>query len=223
MNTVKEREFKVSTVVETVKLTKTLVLDQVFYGMANKEKCDDKLKDVPVKSIPGVSDIVLYPVVGMTEGKIPLLPILTEYLAPLDITVEELYEAAQKNTEKQVKICSLNDYIRAISNVNVGKSSPFIAAYDNTEFKNNGKTYQRCASVFGAPKKLKSLKGECYVIPSSTNEILFLPKELETDPKHLLGVIKDANGVLDHDLVLSENLYEFSNGEFSLCEIPKEE
>ena len=222
MNTVKEREFKVSTV-EIVKLTKTLVLDQVFYRMANKKKCDDELKGVPIKEIPGISDIVLYPVVGLEKGKVPLLTILTEYLAQLDITVEELYEAAQKNTEKQVEICSLEDYIRAICNVDVAKPSPFIAAYDKTEFKNNGKTYPRCASVFGAPEKLKSLKGEYYVVPSSITEILFLPKELEINPKHLLGVIKDANEVQDSNTVLSENLYEFSNGEFRLCEIPKEE
>ena len=71
------------------------------------------------------------------------------------------------------------------------------------------------ASVLGAPKVLASLKQQYYVIPSSTHELLFLPKSFESSVENLQRLVSEVNGsVLDAKDVLSNNVYEIDHGRF---------
>ena len=86
--------------------------------------------------------------------------------------------------------------------------SPFLVSYDK---ETNGED----ASILGAPKVYKELDGDYYIIPSSTHELLFLPKSFEADVKNLQKLVRDVNTFeLDSKDILSYNVYEWTDGHF---------
>ena len=105
----------------------------------------------------------------------------------------------------------LEDRLRGMIDVDampVGFESPFLVTYDREAMGDE-------ASVLGAPKVLASLKQPYYVIPSSTHELLFLPKSFESSVENLQHLVSEVNAeVLDAKDVLSNNVYELDQGRF---------
>ena len=188
------------------------MLAHTTFRMANKYTNQLRLSDVPTRDVPGMTDIVIYPVyevnVGTRHGTVL---VTNSMLESNHISVAEIHSAAEANTERRVAIMPLEDRLRGMIDVDampMGFESPFLVTYDREAMGDE-------ASVLGAPKVLASLKEPYYVIPSSTHELLFLPKSFETNVENLKRLVSEVNAeVLDPKDVLSNNVYELDQGRF---------
>ena len=192
--------------------TRDDMLKHSTYRMANKFTNQMHLADVPCRDVPGMTDIVIYPVyevhVGSNHGSIL---VKNSMLESNGISLQEIHAAAEANTERRVSIIPLDKRLEGMiggMEFPAGFESPFLVSYDREAMGDE-------ASVLGAPKVLASLKEPYYVIPSSTHELLFLPKSFESNVKNLQHLVSEVNSeVLDAKDVLSNNVYELNQGRF---------
>ena len=193
--------------------TKEDILSHSSYRMANKYTNQLRLADVPTRDVPGMTDIVIYPVYEVNlighNGNILLTKSMLE---ANDISVEEIHVAAEANTERRMAIVPLEERLSSMldgCDAPVDLGSPFLVSCDRESLGGDE------ASVLGAPKVLASLKQSMYVIPSSTHELLFLPKDMEADPAKLMRLVGEVNAdILRPEEVLSNNVYEINEGRF---------
>jgi len=186
-------------------------LSHVVYRMANKNSNKERLMDALTKDIPGMNDIVIYPVwevrVGTRNGSVIVTNTL---LQDKDVTAAEVHAAAEENTTRRTSIISLDQRLREMvpEDMMPPMESPFLVSYDK---ETNGED----ASILGAPSKIKALDGDYYIIPSSTHELLFLPKSFEADVEKLKNMVREVNTFeLDPKDILSYNVYEWTDGHF---------
>ncbi len=192
--------------------TRDDMLAHTSFRMANKFTNQLRLSDVPTRDVPGITDIVIYPVyevnVGTRHGSVL---VTNSMLEQNHISVQEIHAAAEANTERRMTIVPLEERLMGMINVDAmpeGFESPFLVSYDREALGDE-------ASVLGAPKVLASLKEPYYVIPSSTHELLFLPKTFESSVENLQHLVSEVNAeVLDAKDVLSNNVYELDQGRF---------
>ena len=192
--------------------TRDDMLSHTTFRMANRYTNQLRLSDVPTRDVPGMTDIVIYPVyevnVGTRHGSVL---VTNSMLEQNHISVQEIHAAAEANTERRMTIIPLEDRLRGMIDEDMvpgGFESPFLVSYDREAMGDE-------ASVLGAPKVLASLKQQYYVIPSSTHELLFLPKSFESSVENLQRLVSEVNGsVLDAKDVLSNNVYEIDHGRF---------
>lgn len=192
--------------------TREDMLSHTSFRMANRYTNQLRLSDVPTRDVPGMTDIVIYPVyevnVGTRNGSVL---VTNSMLEQNHISVQEIHAAAEANTERRMTIVPLEERLRGMIDVDempAGLESPFLVSYDREARGDE-------ASVLGAPKVLGSLKEPYYVIPSSTHELLFLPKTFESSVENLQRLVSEVNGsVLDAKDVLSNNVYEIDQGRF---------
>lgn len=196
----------------TGSFTRDDMLAHTTYRMANKFTNQLRLSDVPTRDVPGMTDIVIYPVyevnVGIRHGTVL---VTNSMLESNHISVAEIHTAAEANTERRMAIVPLEERLRGMIDVDAMPEcfeSPFLVTCDREA---RGEE----ASVLGAPKVLASLKEPYYVIPSSIHEMLFLPKSFETNVENLKQLVSEVNAeVLDARDVLSNNVYELDQGRF---------
>ena len=192
--------------------TRDDMLSHTTFRMANRYTNQLRLSDVPTRDVPGMTDIVIYPVyevnVGTRHGSVL---VTNSMLEQNHISVQEIHAAAEANTERRMTIIPLEDRLRGMIDEDMvpgGFESPFLVSYDREAMGDE-------ASVLGAPKVLASLKQPYYVIPSSTHELLFLPKSFESSVENLQHLVSEVNAeVLDAKDVLSNNVYELDQGRF---------
>lgn len=192
--------------------TRDDMLSHTTFRMANRYTNQLRLSDVPTRDVPGMTDIVIYPVyevnVGTRHGTVL---VTNSMLEQNHISVQEIHAAAEANTERRMAIVPLEERLRGMVDEDVmpmGFESPFLVSHDREARSDE-------ASVLGAPKVLGSLKEPYYVIPSSTHELLFLPKTFEASVENLQRLVSEVNGsVLDAKEVLSNNIYEIDHGRF---------
>lgn len=197
---------------DTKSFTRDDLLAHTTFRMANRYTNQLRLSDVPTRDVPGMTDIVIYPVyevnVGTRHGTVL---VTNSMLEKNHISVQEIHAAAEANTERRMTIIPLEDRLRGMIDEDMaqaGFDSPFLVSYDREAMGDE-------ASVLGAPKVLESLKEPYYVLPSSTHELLFLPKSFESSVENLQRLVSEVNGyVLDAKDVLSNNVYEIDHGRF---------
>ena len=195
-------------------ISKEYVIEKVYFRMANAERNQKRFENVPVWHVPGAEDIVLYPCVdtrvGMNSG---LITISNSHMEALGITKEQLHDAARANTENRVEIVPLGVLLqRMVPEMPMEAfDSPLYVTVDKEA--NNG---IGGASLFGAPDKMKNLKGDYYIIPSSIHELLIYPKEASADTPDLHTIVHEVNqNVLEPSDFLSDNVYESKGGKIS--------
>ena len=192
--------------------TREDMLSHTSFRMANRYTNQLRLSDVPTRDVPGMTDIVIYPVyevnVGTRHGSVL---VTNSMLEQNHISVQEIHAAAEANTERRMAIVPLEERLMGMINMEEmpeGFESPFLVSYDREARGDD-------ASVLGAPKVLASLQEPYYVIPSSTHELLFLPKTFESSVENLQRLVSEVNGsFLDEKDVLSNNVYEIDQGRF---------
>lgn len=68
------------------------------------------------------------------------------------------------------------------------------------------------------PKVMEKFK-DYYIIPSSTEEILFIPKDAHDDVNMLFDMVRDVNSGMKTEEVLSGNIYQYNNGTIEVVEV----
>ena len=193
----------------------------VFLRLINREKNKEQLEKLPYREFMDLA-VVYYYSVPISGGTYGTLLITKEHLALLEITEEELHQAAQSNCERfrPAKICCMEDVICNLGRklgVEVQDSKcgyPFLYVLTNV----NG--------MFGAsaminPKELeyfsKRINNSFYILPSSVHELILVPYSREFCVEYFAGMVREINETqVEATEVLSDSIYFFDKETKSL-------
>lgn len=150
------------------------ILEHVEYQLVNAEKNAEKLKDIPGKKIADL--VAIYRVVvGLDEDGMKSYVLTNANLASSEISLEELDEAAKKNTEKSgFSVRTMSEVMYELMGVN---------AEPETEEPDGPQTYvlTNARKLHGANIVLykeyleiaaEKMNGDFYILPSSIHELL---------------------------------------------------
>ncbi len=184
----------------------------VFVRLVNKEKNRELLETVPYGCFLDLALVYYYsvPISGDVMGT---LIITKEHLKILDISEEELHQAAISNCERfqPVKIRCMEDLLYDLGRkigVNVQEAQtchPYLFVMTNTR------------GIFGAVSMYFKEELECfanrigksfYVLPSSVHEVILVPDSKEFCREYFASMVKEINATqVDATEVLSDNIY----------------
>ena len=193
----------------------------VFLRLVNRDKNKEQLEKIPHREFMDLA-VVYYYSVPISSGTCGTMLITKDHLTLLDITEEELHQAAQSNCERfqPAKICCMEEMVYSLGKklgveLQESKSrSPFLYVMTNV----NG--------VFGAsaminPKELEyfsnKINNSFYILPSSVHELILVPYSREFCVEYFAGMVREINETqVEATEVLSDSIYFFDKETKSL-------
>lgn len=181
------------------------VKDNILFKLINTEYNQELLMQVP--HIPYLDlSIVFYIYVSESEQGIMATLVHNEHIESWNVTVDELYEAARKNTPERMpaRFCSIVELLFELGedleeNPTIEgeifqsqpcNGVPHLCVLTNTAGINGAAallypgTLKKCSEV---------LKKDLYILPSSTHEVLLLPHEKRIEAEELAYMIQSIN------------------------------
>lgn len=203
------------------------VSERIVYKLINTERNSGLLEDIPHMEYLDLSIVFQYLMADGFDNTAFIL-IHNVHMKLWDVTTEDLFEAAEKNTRKLMgcDMKSMKDVFREIIRQETPEES------DNnmqmTEFEYRIPMYvlsNRCrvegAACMIYPNLLSEicdkLKSSFYIIPSSIHEVLILPSDSTDESREILTMIKDINDTqVSAEEILSYSLYYYDGKECKL-------
>lgn len=175
------------------------VKDNLFIKLGFSE--NEKREDIVHRDIGDIT-ITYYIAIGSSS-----LAITDSILDTYDITEEQLYNDAVKNTAEKIPYTAQN--LGMIFGMDDG---PNITVLSNEE------GYLGAATML-YPDVLENISGgkRVYILPSSIHEIL-INHNSNADTEHLLEVVQSANkAVVEPEEKLSDHVFVYENGKISVA------
>lgn len=183
------------------------VKDNLLFKLINTEDNRELLMQVP--HIPYLDlSIVFYIYVSETEQGIMATLVHNEHMEDWNVTVDELYEVAKRNTPERMpaRFCSMaqmlfglkeggeanlaDEWEMDVLQIDQGDGFPHLYVLSNTAGINGATALlypgilKKCSEV---------LKKNLVILPSSTHEVLLIPHEKEMNTEELAFMIKSIN------------------------------
>lgn len=208
------------------------VKDKLFIDVCNYDKNKDVLNNLVYRKVLDLALVVRIEFAKTDSDQFPVCSIPKRLLSNYDVTEEELFEMAIKNSEKirPVHIMNMNDFILPELKNNLPEDEmEYTREVCNTEgmfnyIITNSNMCNGASSIFypGVLDKIFKELGVFFVIPSSIHEVLILQcKEHYTDEdvsyfKHMISdVNNNEDCILDKD-ILSNSLYMYDGNELKI-------
>ena len=200
------------------------VRDRIFPRLVNSVAQAEYLANKPHKEVADLA--MLYAVrVHQDEQGIAEAVIDNDLLDMWNADLEDLNKAAMDNIEKQEPVfmnlesalfgaLSGQEDSPEIEDINVDDySMPFFLLTNKQKVK--GATMVMNDKVMD---RITDKLGDIYVLPSSVDEVIVVPKSMAGDPEMLANMVKQVNedAVRPEDR-LSDNIYEYNSQTQSLC------
>ena len=200
------------------------VKERIFPRLVNSQAQAEYLENKPHKEIADLA--MLYAVrVHQDEHGIAEAVIDNDLLEMWDADIEDLNKAAMDNIEKQQPLfmnlesalfgaISGEDDAPEIEDINIEDySMPFFLLTNEQKVK--GATMVMNDKVMS---RITEKLGDIYVLPSSVDEVLVVPKSMAGDPERLASMVRQVNedAVKPEDR-LSDNVYEYDSKTQTLC------
>ena len=200
-----------------------MVKDKIIIKLLNKEMNKKYLEDKIYKEYLDLA-IVFQIVVSEADKDMAISSIHKEIFKKWDVSVDEVYEQALENTQRMLpeNIIPLDDVILGIINDIGKKPSDFEIEddFDNrvslfyvlsNNFRCNGAAtmlYKDILKDFASKFDVE----EVMIIPSSVEEVLFIPKRAELDltESRFRQMLLEVNETIEGEIVLSENIYVYN-------------
>lgn len=196
----------------------------VFMRLVNREKNQELLETIPHQEFLDLALMYYYsvPISGDVMGT---LIITKEHLKLLEITEEELHQAAKSNCERfqPIRVRCMEDILYDLSRkigvevYGAKECQPFLFVMTNTK------------GMFGATALVftdelehfaKRIKSSYYILPSSVHEVILMPACKEFCKEYFTNMVREINAThVDATEVLSDNIYfyNFETKEISIC------
>lgn len=193
-------------------ITRKFILDHVEYQLVNAERNEEKLKDIPGKKIADL--VAIYRVViGLDEDGMKSYVLTNTNLASSKISLEELDEAAKKNTEKSgFSVRTMSEVMYELTGVNPG---PEIEEPDGPQMyvlTNARKLHGANIMLYKEYLEIaaKKMNGDFYILPSSIHELLAVPVST-AEIEELRQMVKEVNdnGVAPEE-ILGYEVYRYN-------------
>lgn len=195
------------------------IKDKIVYKVVNYRSNEKLLEQVPHKRILDLA-VVFYCLLDNEYGRSATALIYNNNLKNLNVTIDDVYKAALKNTPDLLhsKISSMAALFEKCG-VNVDGEEVDLKDYVpsdmyvlTNESKLNGAAcilYENVLYDFA-----QKLGADLYILPSSVHEVILLPKLSMFEKDELVNMVKEVNteGVAA-DEVLSDHVYEYNRTE----------
>lgn len=192
------------------RLNKEDLLNNVEYQLVNREKNKERLEQIPYEEYLDLALIYRYRVSDVEDGA-AYLTVTHDLAKKLDITEEELTEAARKNEEsKEYKVFTMASILAELMGVPeemLAQGGPQMYVASN-ESKLNGASAMLNVKWFR--ELADKVEDDLYILPSSIHELIMVPaSQMETEELREMVASVNATEVKD-DEVLSNTVYTYS-------------
>ena len=195
------------------RLNKEELLNNVEYQLVNREKNRERLEQIPYEEYLDLALIYRYRVSDVEDGA-AYLTVTRDLAKKLDITEEELAEAARKNEEsKEYKVVTMASVIAELMGVSeemLAQGGPQMYVASN-ESKLNGASAMLNVKWFR--ELADKVEDDLYILPSSIHELIMVPaSQMETEDLREMVASVNATEVSENE-ILSNTVYRYNREE----------
>lgn len=204
------------------------VKNNIVYKLIYTERNRELLEDIPYIEFLDLS-IVFQCLISKKESHLETLLIHNVHTKLWGVTVEELYRAAEENTQKLLphELRNMADVMEEImkeedaEEFNHGDCMAELESTKPLYVLTNKKGIDGAVSMI-YPGLLKDFADRIgsgfYIIPSSVHEVLLLPSENTEDRENLKDMVKEINDTqMEAEEILSYSMYWFDKSKGKIC------
>ena len=202
------------------------VKDMIGFELVNFSRNKERLKDNVWEPVEDLAKV--YRVFFIDDSSLSAAMIPSELLRCWGITRDELDVLAASNMEKMLPPV-LYDIEESIS---CGLSSEPENLLEKESLDprnkmliltNTHKSMGAASALYpGVLEKVSEMMGDdLTIIPSSTEEVIIVPKSCPMPPKEIGNMVREVNRHMSQEDILSDRVYEFTNNKSGLRQIPE--
>ena len=190
----------------------------IVYKLVNYQKNKKLLEDVPYKRVLDLA-VVFYCLIEQRKGVSATALIHNEHLRIWNVTEDEIYNDALKNTPvllagSIVPMCKILSEIAGTAPVDNDEKVCEYTGEDILYVLTNSSRVNGAACILYdnlLKKFANDVHSDLYILPSSVHEVIIVPKKNAFDKSELADMVREVNeqGV-SQDEILSDNVYEYN-------------
>lgn len=190
----------------------------IVYKLVNYQKNKKLLEDVPYKRVLDLA-VVFYCLIEQRKGVSATALIHNEHLRIWNVTEDEIYNDALKNTPVLLagSIVPMSKILSEIAVTAPVDNDEKVCEYTGEDIlyvlTNSSRVNGAACILYDnlLKKFANDVHSDLYILPSSVHEVIIVPKKNAFDKSELADMVREVNeqGV-SQDEILSDNVYEYN-------------
>ena len=190
----------------------------IVYKLVNYQKNKKLLEDVPYKRVLDLA-VVFYCLIEQRKGVSATALIHNEHLRIWNVTEDEIYNDALKNTPVLLagSIVPMSKILSEIAGTAPADNDEKVCEYTGEDIlyvlTNSSRVNGAACILYDnlLKKFANDVHSDLYILPSSVHEVIIVPKKNAFDKSELADMVREVNeqGV-SQDEILSDNVYEYN-------------
>ena len=190
----------------------------IVYKLVNYQKNKKLLEDVPYKRVIDLA-VVFYCLIEKRKGVSATALIHNEHLRIWNVTEDEIYNDALKNTPVLLagSIVPMSKILSEIAGTAPVDNDEKVCEYTGEDIlyvlTNSSRVNGAACILYDnlLKKFANDVHSDLYILPSSVHEVIIVPKKNAFDKSELADMVREVNeqGV-SQDEILSDNVYEYN-------------
>lgn len=190
----------------------------IVYKLVNYQKNKKLLEDVPYKRVLDLA-VVFYCLIEQRKGVSATALIHNEHLRIWNVTEDEIYNDALKNTPVLLagSIVPMSKILSEIAGTAQADNDEKVCEYTGEDIlyvlTNSSRVNGAACILYDnlLKKFANDVHSDLYILPSSVHEVIIVPKKNAFDKSELADMVREVNeqGV-SQDEILSDNVYEYN-------------
>ena len=190
----------------------------IVYKLVNYQKNKKLLEDVPYKRVLDLA-VVFYCLIEQGKGVSATALIHNEHLRIWNVTEDEIYNDALKNTPVLLagSIVPMSKILSEIAGTAPADNDEKVCEYTGEDIlyvlTNSSRVNGAACILYDnlLKKFANDVHSDLYILPSSVHEVIIVPKKNAFDKSELADMVREVNeqGV-SQDEILSDNVYEYN-------------
>lgn len=190
----------------------------IVYKLVNYQKNKKLLEDVPYKRVLDLA-VVFYCLIEQRKGVSATALIHNEHLRIWNVTEDEIYNDALKNTPVLLagSIVPMSKILSEIAGTAPVDNDEKVCEYTGEDIlyvlTNSSRVNGAACILYDnlLKKFANDVHSDLYILPSSVHEVIIVPKKNAFDKSGLADMVREVNeqGV-SQDEILSDNVYEYN-------------
>ena len=190
----------------------------IVYKLVNYQKNKKLLEDVPYKRVLDLA-VVFYCLIEQRKGVSATALIHNEHLRIWNVTEDEIYNDALKNTPVLLagSIVPMSKILSEIAGTAPVDNDEKVCEYTGEDIlyvlTNSSRVNGAACILYDnlLKKFANDVHSDLYILPSSVHEVIIVPKKNAFDKSELADMVREVNeqGV-SQDEILSDNVYEYN-------------
>lgn len=190
----------------------------IVYKLVNYQKNKKLLEDVPYKRVLDLA-VVFYCLIEQRKGVSATALIHNEHLRIWNVTEDEIYNDALKNTPVLLagSIVPMSKILSEIAGTAPVDNAEKVCEYTGEDIlyvlTNSSRVNGAACILYDnlLKKFANDVHSDLYILPSSVHEVIIVPKKNAFDKSELADMVREVNeqGV-SQDEILSDNVYEYN-------------